>query len=415
MTLLRPGDPGFDPFRHTFGPGGSPALVASCADVAGVADALRHAKAHGLRVAVRSGGHSVAGLSTNDGGLVIDLSPLDQVELLGDDLVRVGAGATWGAVSKALAPHGLAVSSGDTSNVGVGGLLTGGGLGWLLRRHGLTIDHLVAAEVVTADGAALRVSAADHPDLFWAVRGGAGTAAIVTRAELRAHRVTEVAFGQIGYAATDAERVFKGWREVHRAAGDGLTSAVARVPGATMVLACHADAGALDALTTLAEPTSVDVKVVPYPDILEAAAPPPGWQPHMRNRFLRELTDDHIRAMLAFADATPMAGVSVRGLGGAMNRVPAGATAFPHRDSEVMALAGLLGTPDQHPARLPAFDALWAALEPEVTGAYVGFLSELNQDDVAAIWPGATRERLIEVKRRYDPANVFSGTASGTL
>ncbi len=322
-----------------------------------------------MRVAVRSGGHSLAGLSTNDGGLVVDLSPMNQVELLGDRLVRVGTGATWGVVSKPLAPHGLAVSSGDTSNVGVGGLLTGGGLGWLLRRHGMTIDHLVAAEVVTADGAVLRVSAEEHPDLFWAVRGGAGAAAIVTRAEFLAHPVTEVAFGQIVYAATDAERVFQGWRGgaprggrrtdqrggtgARRDDGAGLPRRRGRARRADHAGRAHErgrQGGALPGH--------------PRRGRRAARLAAPHAQP-----LPAELTDDHIRAMLAFADATPMAGVSVRGLGGAMNRVPAGATAFPHRDSEVMALAGLLGTPDQHPARLPAFDALWAALEPEVTGA----------------------------------------------
>ncbi|BCJ28114.1 FAD-binding oxidoreductase [Actinocatenispora sera] len=242
--IVGPGDPAYEEVRRTFVHRGRPALIVRCRSAADVAAALDHARTHGLAVAVRGGGHHAAGFGTNDGGLVVDLSGLDAVELLDRDrrLVRIGGGATWGPVSKALAGYGLALSSGDTADVGVGGLLLGGGIGWLVRRYGLAVDAVVAAEVVTADGSIVRASATERPDLFWALRGGGGNFGVVTAFELVAQPVTDVVFGAVQHAAADAGAVLRQWSRHAADAPEELTTAVNLLPGGgpVTVQACHA-------------------------------------------------------------------------------------------------------------------------------------------------------------------------------
>ena len=200
---IRPGDADYDLARATVTRTAEPALVLRPTTPAEVAASVRHARDAGLPLAVRSGGHNALGFGTIDDGVVIDVSRLDQVELLGDDRVRIGAGATWGPAAAALAQHGLAITAGDTISVGVGGLTQSGGIGWMVRKHGMTIDNLLAAEVVTAAGDVVRASATENADLFWGLRGGAGNFGVVTAFEFRAQPITTVQFGTITYALDD--------------------------------------------------------------------------------------------------------------------------------------------------------------------------------------------------------------------
>ncbi|MFI6291797.1 FAD-binding oxidoreductase [Nonomuraea sp. NPDC050790] len=411
--IVRPGDEGYERLSRTFAKEGAPARIVRPRSAAGVAEAVGHAAREGLVLSVRSGGHSAPGYGTNDGGVVIDLAHLDGVEVLGGDLVRIGAGARWGEVAKALAPHGLAISSGDTDSVGVGGLMVGGGIGWLVRKYGLALDHLVEAEVVTAAGEVLRASAEENADLFWAIRGGGGEFGVVTSFLVRARRETTVTFARVGYPADDAATLIKAWRDVVRAAGEELTSSAHMYPAfgedappAIMILAVYAgdDPSVIEPLTRLGESTFQDISTVPYAEVLESAELPPGWRPMVRNRFVPVLTDELIDAWVS--PEVPMMFREIRAIGGAMGRGED--TAFAHRDSEAMLLGVLLGAPDDHPARLPAYDALWEAVEPYVSGAYANFFSDPRPTDVAAVYPPVTRTRLESIKRAYDPTGVFS-------
>ncbi|MEU7899819.1 FAD-binding oxidoreductase [Nonomuraea sp. NPDC049152] len=418
LVLIEPGDPDYDTLRRGFVYTGTPAGIIRCRNAADVAEAVAYAQRRGLPLAVRSGGHSGAALSTVGGGLVIDLSPINHVEVLGgpDNLVRLGTGATWGKVAEVLAGHGLAISSGDTTSVGVGGLMLGGGIGWMVRKYGLALDSLVAAEVVTADSRILRVSADDHPDLFWAVRGGAGNAAAVITFEVAAKRESQVTFARIVYPADNLAALLTGWRDALRAAPDELTTFLQIMPAfgeetppSVVVLACYSgdDPAAITPLSRLGTPVSVDVDAVPYPKVLEDAFLPDGWQPMVRNRFIRALDDDLIGELAARATSIPMMVIELRGLGGAMNRVRAEATAFAHRDTEAMLQIVALGTPQDHQPIMKDYEAFWEALTPYTSGAYANFLTAITEDDVAAVYPEATRTRLAAVNRAYDPHNVF--------
>ncbi|MEU8247699.1 FAD-binding oxidoreductase [Nonomuraea sp. NPDC048916] len=418
--VVRPGDEDYERLRRTFAHIGSPAYVVRCEDAARVARAIAFAREEGLPLSVRGGGHSGAGFGTNDGGLVIDLSPIDRVEVVGGPghLVRIGAGARWGEVARTLAPHGLAVSSGDTSTVGVGGLMLGGGIGWLVRKHGLALDHLVAAEVVTADGRVVRADEKEHADLFWALRGGGGNFGVVTTFEVSARPQAEVTFARVAYPAdTGAAAVLKGWRDVMREAGDDLTTIVHVLPafgdGAPamiMITACHAgdDPAAVAPLMKLGEVLSEEIATVPYAQVLEEPSElPPAWRPLVRNRFVPCFADELADAVAAAVGTIPMMLFELRALGGAMNRVPAGATAFAHRDSEIMLSTVVLGAPEDHEPLLGDFEALWRMLGPHTAGAYGNFLTRITPDDLAATYPAETYERLAAVKRVYDPGNLF--------
>ena len=207
---------------------GSPAHVLRPKNVGDVQAGVRFAARAGHLLSVRGGGHSYAGFGTNDGGLVIDLSRLANVEIIDKErhLVRIGGGATWGQVAAALAPHDLAISSGDTKNVGVGGLTLTGGIGWKVRKYGLALDNVAAAEVVTANGQVVHASAQENPELFWAIRGGGGNFGIVTAFEFVAHPTTDVFYGKIAFAASEAATVLQGWADYLRAAPEELTSFV---------------------------------------------------------------------------------------------------------------------------------------------------------------------------------------------
>jgi FAD/FMN-containing dehydrogenase len=376
-------------------------------------------------LSVRGGGHSFPGFGTNDGGVVIDLSNLATVEIVDNErhLVRIGGGATWGQVTAALAPHGLAISSGDTKSVGVGGLTLTGGIGWKVRKYGLALDNVLAAEVVTADGEVVHASAAEHPELFWALRGGGGNFGIVTALDFVAHPTTDVFFGRIAFPASEAAIVLQGWADYLRTAPEELTSTVAFAnpfaggPDAPVEIYVAFDgddperaAQAIDPIRRLGTVTDDDVALKPYADTLEdGAIPPPGLQFVPRSAFVDKESVSEVLRILAEVGASQRSPfISVRSVGGAVSRVPAEATAYAHRHAELMFVTLVAGPAPVVEAARPALDAIWGRLAPHVDGAYANFIASATEEDVAAIYPTETYQRLAAVKRRYDPGNLFA-------
>lgn len=417
--VLTPGDDGYDEAASTVFAAGTPDLIVRPREAADVTAALRHATEAGLTVSVRSGGHSMAGLSTHTDGMVIDLRRLDSVEILdrASRLVRVGAGATWGTVSKTLIPNGFSLTAGDTTSVGVGGLTLGGGIGWMVRRYGLAIDNLAGADLVTADGRLVRADAHSNRELFWALRGGGGNFGVVTSFDFIAQPVTTVHFGTITYDSDDLPRVVTGWRDLMRESDENLTVSLAAVPEMMgqppriVATCCYAGpdpagaAAALGPFRRLAPVAGDEIRVMPYADVLTDAVMPPGMRVEMRNAFFSALDDGIAERIGELHRAGAV--LELRGLGGAVARVPADATAFAHRDAEVLLTAGVM-LPPGAPLSLArqALDG-WPVLADRGSGAYVGFLGSADPADIAAAYPPATYRRLAAVKRRYDPGNVF--------
>lgn len=404
---------------------GSPAYVLRPRSVGDVQAGVGFAAGAGLVLSVRGGGHGFAGFGTNDDGVVIDLGELADVEVIDKErhLVRIGGGATWGRVAAALAPHGLAISSGDTRSVGVGGLTLTGGIGWKVRKYGLALDNMVAAEVVTASGEVVRATAEENPELFWAIRGGGGNFGIVTAFEFTAHPTTDVFFGRIAFPASEAATVLRGWADHLRTAPEELTSVVnlanpflggPRAPVEVHVAFDGDDAElaarAVDPIRRLGTVIADDVAVRPCADTLvDGVSPPPGIRLVTRSGFAgRESVPEILRILAEAGTAEGAPSISVRSVGGAVSRVPHDATAFAHRQAELMFATTVAGPMPVVEAARPALEALWARLAPHVSGAYANFLASAAEEDVAAIYPARTYERLAAVKRRYDPGNLFA-------
>jgi FAD/FMN-containing dehydrogenase len=425
--VLAPGEDGYAESAATMFAAGTPDLVVRPRDASGVAAAVRHAASAGLPVSVRSGGHSLAGFGTDTGGMVIDLRYLSAVRILdhGARRVRIGAGATWGAVARALQRAGLALTAGDTASVGVGGLMLGGGIGWMTRRYGLAIDSLIRADLVTADGQLVRADAERHAGLFWGLRGGGGNFGVAVSFDCAAQPVSAVHFGAITYrldglpggATAGLPALIARWRDLVRASDENLTTALALVPpmmgqpATVMLRACYASGDTTAAAAALAPfrrlaPVATDaVELMPYADVLHEGVMPPGMRVEMRNTFFRSLDEEPITGSVELFRAG--AAVELRGLGGAFGRVPPDATAFAHRDAEVLLVAAVMLPPGAPGERAGQVLSPWPAVAAHGAGAYIGFLGSATPAEVAAAYPPATYERLAAVKRRYDPANAF--------
>lgn len=424
--IIEPGGAEYESARRTVLVSGSPAQVLRPGTVEDVRAAVRFAAGAGLPLSVRGGGHSFPGFGTNDGGVVVDLGELANVELVDKvrHVVRIGGGATWGQVAAALAPHGLAISSGDTRGVGVGGLTLSGGIGWKVRKYGLALDNLVAAEVVTADGSVVTANAWEHPDLFWAIRGGGGNFGIVTAFEFAAHPTTDVFFGRVAFPASEAANVLQGWADYLRTASEALTSIAnfanpflggPQAPVEVLVAFDGDDpalaAAAIDPIRRLGTVIDDDVTLKPYADTLvDGLAPPPGIRLVTRSGFVGKASVSEVLRILVevgAAERSPI--ISVRSVGGAVARVADDATAYAHRQAELMFATTIAGPDPVVEAARPGLDAIWRRLAPHVDGAYANFLSSATEDDVAAVYPEETYQRLAAVKHRYDPTNVFAG------
>jgi hypothetical protein len=408
-----------------------PRVIVRCADAMDVMAALEAGRDAGLGIAVRGGGHSVPGFGTVDDGLVIDLSPIRNVHAdPASKIALVGGGATLGDVDHVTHAFGLATPLGILSTTGVGGLTLGGGQGYLTRKHGLTIDNLVSADVVLADGSLVRASDSENADLFWALRGGSGNFGVVTSFTYRLHPVSTVVGGPMLWPLDRAVEVMRFYRDYISEAPEDLNGIFAFLtvpPGPPFpeelqlekmagIVWCWAGpaAEADDALAPIRalSPALDGVTELPYPALQAAFDPlyPAGLQNYWRGHLFDQLSDEAIEQHVEGASElpTPLSGVLVYPLGGAAARVGASDTAWGHRDavwSEV-----IFGT-DPGPANFDLLRAwtieYWEALRPHALGgAYVNFVGDEGGSGVRPSY-GANYERLAEAKRKYDPENVF--------
>jgi FAD/FMN-containing dehydrogenase len=424
-------DPRYDEVRRVFltGLDRRPAAVIRATDASDVARVVTMAREAGAELAVRSGGHSLAGYGTSDGGIVLDLSAMDAVEIDADGRSAwAQTGITAGDYTRRTGLYGLTTGLGDTPSVGLGGITLGGGVGFLVRKTGLTIDDLLAAEVVTADGHLLRADERTHPDLFWALRGGGGNFGVATRFRLRLHEIDEVVGGMLLLPAT--AEVIDGLVAAAEAAPAELSmiANVLKAPPLPFVPAEHhgkpvvmiqmvyaggADAGgrAIAPIRGLATPFMDMVRPIHYPEIYpEVEGPRPAFAggTNVLVGALPAGAGDTILAHLETATA-PMAAVQLRVLGGAMAQVADDATAFGHRGAKLMVNVAVMFQRAEERAEHEAWaaDVVRAMSDGPVTPAYLGFVGDEGQDGVRRAYPAATLERLAQVKRRYDPDNLF--------
>ena len=427
--IIRPDDPDYDATRQILSGAYDrhPAVIVRAADADDVARVIRFARETGTELAVRAGGHSNAGHSSTEGGIVLDLRDMKALVIDPDSRTAwAEGGLTAGEVTAELAEHGFAIPFGDTASVGIGGLTLGGGVGYLVRKYGMTIDNLLAAEIVTADGELLRVDADQHPDLFWAIRGGGGNFGVVTRFQYRLQPLDGIVGGMLVLPATPD--TVAGFIAAAEAAPEEL-STIANVMsappmpflpeeahGKLVILAMLAYSGnvadgdrALAPFRALAEPLADMLRPMSYPEMFPPEDPEYHPTAAATTMFIDRVDRDVAETLLRHLEASDatMRVAQLRVLGGAMARVPADATAFAHRSSRIMVnLAAFYGADDRQ--RREAWVADFkAALDQGDAGAYVNFLVDEGPDRVRAAYPGATWDRLASVKAKYDPTNLF--------
>ncbi|MEI7743450.1 MAG: FAD-binding protein [Chloroflexota bacterium] len=429
--VLDPGTPGYEAAAvvHQQRATAAPRLIVRPARAAAVADAIAFARAHGLEIAVRAGGHSAAGHGTGDGVLVIDMRGMAAVRVDPEARrARAEGGTLAGALVRAAGEHGMTVALGDNATVGIAGITLGGGVGYLSRAHGLTIDSLLAVELVTADGRVVTASATSEPELFWALRGGGGNFGVVTALEYRMIPAGMVYGGALVLPATrdvlvsvarladNAPRELGVLVNVMPAPPAPFVPAEAIGKPAVMVVGVYngdaaAGAAAWAPFRALATPIADTVGPLPYPAIYrfsEAASRP--MTTADRSTFVDVLDDDVAGFLLdAFALSPGVQTIiQLRVLGGAVADTPADATAYGHRDARLLVVAiAAAATPDGAAAVIAWADAVLAGLQPRGTGVYVSFLEDEGDARIRAAYPADTLSRLSRVKAAWDPDNVF--------
>jgi FAD/FMN-containing dehydrogenase len=416
-VALTPQDPSYRDHAPTFFRGGAPAVILQARDAEHVRSAVLLAAEHpDLPFSVRSGGHGVSGRSTNHGGIVLDLAAMNDIVLAdpGAGLVRVEPGAQWLDVARTLQPHGLGISSGDYGGVGVGGLATAGGAGWMVREHGLTIDHVRAVDMVLADGSSVRADATTLPDLFWAVRGAGSNFGVVTAFEIAASPVSAVGYAQFVLVADDAAQLLVGWGAALESAPRKVTSSVILGPSrpgqpvvAQVNTVVHSEQP--DEIRELLEPFAAvgqlaqqSAQVVPYPDVIDNVYPGPHQgvgEPHSRAAVVRHITPDLANGFADVLGGGEAFYFQIRALGGAVADVPADATAFAHRDANF--LPGALGRSRD------GMNREWDRLRPQFDGTYASGETDDRPGRLTEAFPPATLARLRGLKRCYDPHNLF--------
>ena len=429
-TLVRPGDAAYDTTRPIMYGGNDkrPGLIAPVRSVADVQRVVSVARDTGVELAVRSGGHSNAGHSTTEGGLVLDLRDMNAitVDAAGRSL-WAETGATAKQVTEAAPRHGLVVGFGAAGSVGVGGITLGGGVGYLVRKWGLTIDALLAAEIVTADGMVLGASNAQNPDLFWALRGGGGNFGVVTKLRFALHELPEFTGGMLCLPATP--ETVAGFVAAAKAAPDELSTIANVMPappmpflapevhGKLVILGMLAFAGpaaaaerALAPFRALAKPYADFIKPGPYTQMYPPEDPDYHPTASARNMFMDRIGVAEATTIvdtLTQSDAVFRV-AQIRVLGGAYARIPSEATAYAHRAAPIMVnLAAVWTTPADRVKREAWIADFAGSLAQETSGADGNFLAAEGPDRVRGAYPGATWDRLRRIKAQYDPANLF--------
>ena len=428
-ALFGPGDDAYDAHREVWNAmvDRRPAVIARCTSAADVAAAIRHARAAGLEIGVKCGGHSVLGLSVPHDGLMIDLTPMAGVRI--DPQARraiVGGGALLRFLDEASQAHGLATTAGNVSHTGVGGLTLGGGMGWLARQCGLACDNVEAYTLVTADGTVLRATADQHPDLFWGLRGGGGNFGVVTEFAFRLHPVAgQTTVVELAFDADDAYEPMRRWRDLLPDAPRQATltaDAVTRGGRPSVVIGFvwvgDPDGARSYARTMGAIGSARDASIheMTYLELQSGgdAGHHPGKRRYAAGHYLRELSDAAIGAFLArgvdprSADRGAAAGGGFQAYGGAIADVANDDSAFSHRDAVVEFFAGHSWIdPAEDEQRMSSARAFGAALAPFASGVYVNALSDEGQEGVRRAYGDAKLARLAELKGRYDPENIF--------
>ena len=423
-TVIRRGDAGYDQARRVWNGmiDRSPAAIFRCSSTADVVAAVNFAREEGLVLAVRGGGHNAAGLALVDDGLVIDLSGMRGIRVdAGKRIAYVQGGTLWRDLDAATHAHGLATTGGVISSTGVGGLTLGGGLGWLMRQHGLACDNVLAVEIVTADGQVRRASATENPDLFWAVRGGGGNFGVVTGFEFRLHPMRTLYAGMLVFPGPQAPQVLRRYRDVAESAPDELTvfAALMTSPDGHPITAIFP---AYNGPVSKAEaavkpfrdlgPVADQVAEMPYPALQSMLDDgfPSGLHVYWRSDFLKGLPDEALDTLVDRFQAitSPLSALLIEQFGGAVARVPADETAFAQRD----AMFNLAIVSRWTDAATAATHTDWArqtsaAIRPFASGGvYVNYLGEEGADRIKAAY-GPKYEKLVAVKQKYDPNNLF--------
>ncbi len=425
-----PDDPAYEKARTVFygGIDRRPAAIIQVADAAEVSRVVSLARESGLELAVRSGGHSVVGHGVSQGGIVLDLSKMRDLQI--DATGRTAwaqTGLTAGDYTVAAGAHGLATGFGDTGSVGIGGITLGGGVGFLVRKYGMTIDDLLAAEIVTADGQLRYIDANNEPDLFWAIRGGGGNFGVATRFQFRLHEVNTILGGMLILPATpDTVAAFVAEAESAPEELSTIANVMTAPPmpflppevhGKPIILAIMVYAGdaaqgerVLAPFRAIAKPFADMIKLMHYPEIYQPEAG--DYHPIAASRTMfvdsvdRSVAETILNS-LRDSDAS-MAAAQLRVLGGAMARVPADATAFAHRQSRIMLnVAALYQNPEEKPKHEAWATDFARVLQQSDEGVYINFLGDEGEARIRAAYPGRTWERLTAIKARYDPTNLF--------
>src|SRR5712692_1718115 len=434
-ALLRPGDDGYDAARRVWNGmiDRKPALIVPCAGVADVINAVNFARTHNLLVSVRGGGHNVTGNAVCEGGIMIDLSPMKGIRVdPARRTARAQAGLTWREFDHETQAFGLATTGGQVSSTGIAGLTLGGGVGWLMRTCGLAVDNLLSVDIVTADGRLLTASATENEDLFWGVRGGGGNFGIVTSFEYRLHPIGPLVLGgMLLYPAAQAKELLHFYREFMAGTPNELMALVAfltappapfvpaHLQGTPMVAIAICYAGSIEEgqrvvepLRRFGPPTLDLLSPMPYTVIQQLfdAANPFGLQVYVKSDHLADLGDEVIDTLVTHAATatSPLSVVILFPLEGVVSRVGEQETAFGHRNTAYdYVIYSMWTDPQESERHIQWTRDFWTAMQPFSTGVYVNELGNEGEDRVRAAYLPATYERLIALKNRYDPANLF--------
>ena len=423
--LLLPGDQAYDETRKVWNGmiDRQPALIVRCKNCEDVIHAVNFAREHNLLLSVRGGGHNITGNAVCDGGIMVDLSLMKSVKVYPEQQTAdVETGATWGDFDAASQKQGLATTGGIISTTGVAGLTLGGGVGWLVRKHGLSCDNLLAADVVTAEGNLLRTNANENQELFWGIRGGGGNFGIVTSMKFRLHKINTVLGGMIIHAREKAKEIIKFYREFMKTAPEELTlyTALMTSPDGIPVVAllgCYAGdleqgEAVLKPLREFGSPVADLIGPIPYiqmQTLLDAAAPH-GNRYYWKSNFMEDLSDESIDVIISYAAAmpSPFSLVLLEYYGGASSREPEGGTAFPHRVSQFDLVIGSNWVDNQEDERHISWTRnFWEAMQPYSSHkVYVNVLGVEGEERVKEAY-GKNYPRLVALKRKYDPNNLF--------